>query len=217
MRAYHLVICLAIAVAVAGGSSPARAQGFELTPYFGYSSVDYDYEQGLVCLAIFRDCVVRGEADDTAAFGMIFGFDLRPGWQLEVLANRRQSDLDVRGRFISVSPGVPDQVVEEDLDFELTHLQIGASRTFGAGPARPFVAAALGGSRLEIDDGEIDPLLLHRSDDALSASAGGGVKVDLSPRFGLRLEGRAFWVDLEEEAGGELIQLDAAAGLTVRW
>lgn len=216
MRIDRLILRLVVAVAVLGPFA-GKAAGVELTPYVGYSSVDYDYEQELVCLAVYSDCVFRGESDDSVAFGLIVGFDLRPGWQLEVLANRRQADLDATARFISVSPGFLDIVIEEELDFDLTHYQVGVSRRFGAGTVHPFVGAAVGASRFEIDGAGFIPGDVERSDDALSASAGVGVKVDLTGRLALRLEGRGWWVDLDEEAGGELIQLDASAGLLVRW
>lgn len=210
------ILLAALGAAAALAPASAAAVELELTPIVGYSSTDYEFSQGLTCLAIFADCTLRGETDDGAAFGLILGVELRPRWQLELLANRQESDLDARGRLVSLNPGIPDVVFTEAVDFEVTHLQIGASRTFGEGTLRPFVGAAVGVSRVEVDPGDRQ-VTAGSSEDALSASAGGGVKVDLSDRLGLRLEGRAWWVDLGEEAGGDVTQLDAAAGLVVRF
>jgi hypothetical protein len=226
MLAHRLAICLTTAAAVAlAVPSGAGAVQVELTPFVGVGSTDFDHRQELVCLAIYRDCELRAKAGDGTPFGVIVGFDLRPGWQLEILANRTDSDLDAVASLVSVSPGIPDVRVEERLDLEASHLQAGVSRSFGAGTVRPFLGAAIGFSRVEVDAREPDPrelglpiyLTEDVSEDAFSASAGGGVKVDLTDHFGLRFEGRAWWVDLSAAAGGELVQLDATAGLAVRW
>jgi opacity protein-like surface antigen len=196
--------------------APAAGAGVELTPFVGYSSnPDYAFSQGLACLAIFTDCTVRGETDDGSAYGLILGVALRPGWQLELLANRQEFDLQARGRFVSVSPGFPDVFFTDVLDYDVTHLQLGASRSFGEGTVRPFLGAAVGGSRVEI--ARDDRLITGSSKDALSASVGGGVKVDVSPRLAVRVEGRGWWVDLDGESGGDYTQLDAAAGLAFHW
>jgi len=217
MRRGVLLSCLLLtALPTALAPASAAGAGVELTPFVGYSSdPGYSFRQEPACLAIFADCTVRGETSDGSAFGLILGVGLRPGWQLELLANRQQFDLDARGRFVSVSPGFPDVVFNEVYDYDVTHLQVGASRSFGAGTVRPFLGAAVGAGRVEIDSG--DRLPEDASDDGLSASLGGGVKVDLSARLALRVEGRAWWVDLGQEAGGDYAQVDAAAGLAFRW
>lgn len=218
-------VLLAAALSAALLAEPAAAVDWEVTPQVSYRSGDYELEQGIACLAIYTDCVLRGEPDAGAALGVILGVGVRPGWQLELLANRQETDLDARARLVPVGPGVPELVFTEHLDFEVAHLQIGASRAFGEGTVHPFVGGAVGVSRVELDAEEPDPrelalrvyLVEDRSEAAFSASAGAGVKIHLSERLGLRLEGRAWWVDLAEEAGGDFTQLDASAGLVLRF
>lgn len=193
-------------------AAPAAAAGVEVTPTVSYRSDGYDLSpQPLVCVAIFRDCQLVAEADDGPAFGVVVGFDLRPGWQLEVLASRRDSDLQVLSTAVPINdPPTPIERRSES-DLTVTHLQAGLARTWGEGTVRPFGGVAAGVSRLETD--AAGPI----SEDAFSASAGAGVKVDLSNRLGLRLEGRGWWVDLPEHAGGDFTQLDATAGLILRF
>lgn len=216
-----LLVPLGVALA-----APASAVEVEVTPTVGYRSDGYELQQPLACAAIFESCDLIAEADDDTPFGLVVGFELRPDWQLELLASHAESDLDAHAVLVPL-PGnpTPTPVPAERLDLEVTHLQVGLARTWGQGTVRPFVGVAAGGSRIETDAPPVDPIELalrlftteDSSEDAFSASAGGGVKVELSPRLGLRLEGRGWWVDLPEDAGGDFTQLDASAGLILKF
>lgn len=226
MRRGIVVSCLLLIALGAGvGPAPAQALELEVTPFVGYRSDGYEAQQDVVCAAIFESCTLESASDDGTAVGLVVGAGLWPGWQVELLASRQKADLDARVELVPLPSGTPVAVeaFTETVDREVGHLQVGLARTWGQGTVRPFVGAAAGISRIEIDAVEPDPrsfalyAVQDSSEDAFSASLGGGVKVDLARHVGLRLEGRAWWVDLGEDAGGDFTQLDAAAGLAFHW
>jgi hypothetical protein len=209
--ARNLLLGIAPVVAIVG--TPLAAAPIEITPFVGYVTNDYEAERDLVCPAIFAGCRLEAETEDGAAFGFILGIELAPSWQLEVLAGRLDGDITATARARSLNPGIPDVEASEEGEFEAAHLQVGAARTFGTGRLRPFVGAAAGGSRVEVGIGGFFP----DSEEAFSASLGAGVKADVLEHLGLRVEARAWWVDLAPEAGGAFIQLDLHLGAVVRW
>lgn len=199
---------LSIAVLAAAVAVPATAVELELTPWVGYR--DGDYHQSEQLFGIPENPPpgeARQDSESSPAYGLVAGFGVGGGWQIEVLASRQETELRLdTGSLVFVrAPGEPD--------FEVTHLQVGLAYTWGEGPLRPFAAAAAGASRVEIE-----PVLFPGVDeDAFSVSAGGGVKVPLGARFGLRLEGRGYWVDLPRSAGDDFVQSEAVAGATFHW
>lgn len=218
---------LSLSLSAALTPPPAAAADVELTPMVSYRTNDYRLRQDLVCIAIYEECTMRADGQDDAAIGLVLGVNLAPGWQLEVLAGRQESETEASTRLIA-PPGsaIPDILLTEDLDFEATHLQVGVLRAWGGESVKPFVGAAVGGSRVEIAPARgLQPFELigrgfpfeELSEDALSASAAGGVKLYLSPRVGVRLEARGYWIDLPEDAGGDFTQAEAAAGLILRF
>lgn len=218
---------LSLSLSAALNPPTAAAADVELTPMVSYRTNDFRLRQDLVCIAIYEECTLRADGRDDAAFGLVLGIDLAPGWQLELLAGRQESETETSTRLIA-PPGstIPDVLLTEDLDFEATHLQVGVSRSWGREPVQPFVGAAVGGSRVEIAPAQrLQPFELRGrgfpfeelSEDALSASAAGGVKLYLSPRVGVRLEARGYWVDLPDDAGGDFTQAEAAAGIILRF
>ncbi|MGH9382460.1 MAG: outer membrane protein [Thermoanaerobaculia bacterium] len=217
---------LSLALSAALMPPAAAAADVELTPTVSYRAEGYSLRQDLVCITIYEECRLRADGEDGPAFGLILGVGLAPDWQLELLANRQESEPEARVDLIA-PPGtrIPDLRVTEDLDFKATHVQIGVSRTWGDGGVRPFVGGAVGASRVEIT-GPKPPgptfappffQIEDRSEDTLSGSLGAGVKLYLSPRIGVRLEARGYWVDLGEDAGGDFTQAEAAAGLILRF
>lgn len=216
-----------VLLAVALAATPSAAVDVELTPMIGFRSNDYELRQDLVCITIYEECSATADGQSGEAFGVVLGFDLRPDWQLELLANRQESEVETETRLIAPpGTGVPDVRFTEDADFEATHLQVGVSRTWGESTVRPFLGAAVGTSRVEIAPVERPQTLQFPStefpfgeisEDALSASVGGGIKAYFSPRIGVRLAARGYWVDLPEEAGSDFTQAEAGAGLILRF
>jgi hypothetical protein len=192
-----------------------------------YRTGDYRLQRDLACLAIYEECTLRADGRDDPAFGLLVGVGLAPGWQLEVLANRQESEVEASTRLIA-PPGsaIPSLQLTEELDFEATHLHVGASRAWGEDSLQPFVSAALGASRVEMpavqgvrtvgfSGGEFP--FEGLSEDVLSASAAAGLKIHLSSGIGVRLEARGYWIDLPHDAGGSFTQAEAAAGLILRF
>ena len=86
--------------------------------------------------------------------------------------------------------------------FELPHLAL-ESKRFG----ERVVRLPLGRSALDA---------LHGGAVA-RAFAAAGAKVFLDDRVGLRLEGRAYWIDLPSEVGGDFTQTEGSLGLVLRF
>lgn len=223
LRALPLIPLLVLAAAAAL-AVPAAAVEVEVTPTVAYRSDDYGCRSGDVVIAfdpqIFPPptcSFFSAESNDGPAFGAVLGFGNGRDWQLELLASRQETELDLAfAPNVQVLAGdVENFVPPSQPDFTVSHLQLGVARTWGGGVVRPFASVAVGASRVEADDPE--QRLLEFEDDAFSASFGTGVKVFFSERVGLRLEGRGYWVDLESEAGGDFTQTEAATGLILRF
>ena len=222
-----LLVVLSLSLPATFAPPPATAAHVELTPMASYRTGDYRLRRDLPCLAIYQECTLRADGGDDPAFGLLLGVGLAPGWQLEVLANRQESEVEASTRLIA-PPGsaIPSLQLTEDLDFEATHLHVGVSRAWGEDSVQPFVSAALGASRIEIAavqgvrtvgfSGGNFPFE-EVSEDVLSASAAAGVKIHLTPGIGVRLEARGYWVDLPHDAGGSFTQAETAAGLILRF
>jgi hypothetical protein len=82
-------------------------------------------------------------------------------------------------------------------DFDVTHLHVGLRKMWRFGRVEPFGAFGAGLTLLESDPLFNGPIDLTRG----SASLAAGARLRLSERLGLRLEGRAYLVDLPEEIG----------------
>jgi hypothetical protein len=156
----------------------AQAPRVELTPFGSYRfEGDFDLTNDL-----FETDV---EVDAGFAYGLALDVSLTRYLQLELLANRQESDLIRRGGLFGSDA--------EIADIEVSHLHVGVLGQFGQGQVHPFVVGSVGVARVDID------LPGLRSDDRFAASAGGGVKILLNDHFGFRIEGRYYYVDLDED------------------
>ena len=77
---------------------------------------------------------------------------------------------------------------------DVSYYQVGVTYELGQSWSRGYVAVAAG----VVD---IDPSFPLPGDTVMAASAGCGVKFDLSDHFGLRIEGRFFWADTDQGVG----------------
>ena len=190
---------------LAGLFSPlaAEAQGrFELTPRFGYrlegeiseDTIDFD----------------SLEVEESETYGVSFGIPLNDRLHLEFLVNQQPTDLVDDGGLFSTSTAIAE--------IDVTYAHVGVAFEFGLGPVQPFVVGSIGLARLELDGPGLD------DEDRFSASAGGGVKLELGRHFGLRFEGRGYITDLGGGSGDDdgrfryddddtLIQAEVTAGL----
>jgi outer membrane protein with beta-barrel domain len=182
----------------------AQPGRFELTPMAGYRlQGDFDAHDDAF------DPRLNVDVDESAVFGGFFDIPLSPYWQIEILANRQQTRFEANRGLLTPSDTLGD--------VDLTTVQAGFLFQWGGGQVSPFVAGALGLTRI---DPKFDGL---SSDDRFSASFGGGVKMFFNRNLGLRLEGRGYWTDLEtgfddhdhhhDQSSDGLFQWEGSVGL----
>ena len=162
-------------------SAAAAQNGVEITPTAGYRLSG-------VLTAVDRDGFLEDtdvEVDESEVFGLLVDIPLgQSGFALEFLANRQESAF-------SVDPGIltPRQSLG---DLTLSYYQVGVLYEWGQeGQIRPFFGVAGGVARFDPQSAVLE------SEDRLSASLTFGAKIFFNRNFGLRLEGRGYWSDLD--------------------
>ena len=198
-------ILLATVLLLASSAASAQiGKRFELTPSVGYRWLgDFDVQD-----VEFLDNNL--EVDQSVAYGLALDIPLTDWMQLELMVNRQDSELLADGGLFSDERSIADVVV--------SYYQVGVLWQWGSGQAQPFVSATAGIANIEID------LPRVQEEDRFAATLGGGVKVFLNRNVGLRVEGRGYWVDLNEnnnddrwENESSLVQADVSLGLILAW
>lgn len=197
-----------------GASGSAMGQvdtaRFELTPYAGYRfGGTFEDQNGSTSV----------ELDDGEGYGLIFNLRESANTQWEVIYSRQATDADTSG----LSGFAPTTEVW------LHYLQGGGTYEFEGRGARPYLAATLGGTRIE----PLAPGL--KSDTFWSMSIGTGLLVRPTARLGIRLEARAWGTLVDSNTslfcrsgssgaacaiqidGRVLWQLETSAGLVFRF
>ena len=157
------------------------ADAFELTPFVGYRWGG----------TIFADqAFVFGEDVEvapSASFGLSFGIPLGDsGMKLELMANRQSSELETESGLFE-----PENRVA---DIDVTYLHAGLQIPFARSRnVVPYAIVSAGIANLDPD------LTGVTSESKFSASAGVGVKVPMSRNLSIRVEGRGYYVTLEDE------------------
>lgn len=203
MRRPTLLAALSLALFLLPATAPAATGRFELTPSVGYRLVgDIEVED----VRVFTDDL---EVDESSTYGLFFDIPLNRWLQLEIMANRQDSELLADGGLFG------REVVLADV--EITYVHVGLLWQWGSGQVSPYVVGSLGLA-------QISPELPGVSDeDRPSLSFGGGVKVFFSDNVGLRLEGRGYYVALDDddddrwEDEDSLTQAEASVGLIFAW
>ena len=154
---------------------------FELTPSVGYRWGG----------TIFADqAFVFGEDVEvapSASLGVSFGIPLGGlGMKLELMANRQSSELETESGLFEPE----NRVADIDVTYLHAGLQIPFSRSRNA---VPYAVISAGIANLDPDLAGIS------AENRFSASAGVGVKVPMSRALSLRVEGRGYYVTLEDE------------------
>jgi hypothetical protein len=149
--------------AVIGSAAPAAAQKHELTVLAGLH-LGGQFEEPAT--GDYRP------ADEGLSLGLVLGFPLGHDRTLEVVWTHE---------FVHV-PASSDEGV--DVDLSLDTIGVGGTYEWGDGRVRPFVSGTVGFTLLSPDASGYDLELL------LSGTLGGGVKVPISKRAYVRLEGR---------------------------
>ncbi len=203
-----VLLTLTLAPAAAGA-------GVELTLTGGYrwgeaELLTEDYTRLILCVT--TPCApAAGRAGDNTALGLILDVPIARGWMFEALLNRQDGHVAFPGTLL------PRE------SYESTTTQIGVQRYWERERWTPFVAVGLGVTRWETSALAYRPPLLPGivvqplDEEVFSGSIAGGVKLPLTSRFGLRLEGRYYHIDLPPAVGGSLGQTEATAGLTFRF
>lgn len=153
---------------------PARAErGVELTPFAGFR-----FGGG------FEDNVTGVDLDvrEGAAFGLILDVQADPDSQYELFYAVQRTRLETDGFFGGTAL----------FDLDIHYLHIGGTYVVPGERVRPFVAGGLG-LTVFVPRGDGPG-----SETRFSVSLGGGAKVPLSRRVGLRLEARGFLTILPE-------------------
>jgi len=210
----QLPVMLLVAVAAALPASPARAQVFEITPYYGYR-LGGD----------FTDFSTYGvddlEIKDGGAWGIILTFNLNPSAQVELQYSQQSTTLQGSG-FVFVPSGA------DLFDLNVESWLVGASYTGGkpSDQARGFVGASLGVTNFEPETSGFE------GDSQFAFGLYGGVKIAVAKHLGLRFQGQwvSTWVGSDSDVfcdpygfcytvsdASYLNQFELAAGITLRF
>ena len=176
----YLAICCLLAIPLA--DADAQDRRVEISPFGGIQ-----FGGGILS----RPGQLEIEPD--FAYGVILDVRVRPDATIQILYGRQDTTLDV----LSNDPFFPRHV-RVGLAVEYDHL--GGAVEFGEGRLRPYFALTVGATRFDPKVEDVG------SEWRFSIGSGLGVKTYLSPRFGLRLEGRV-WPTFLQTAGGFLCSL----------
>jgi len=158
---HRIVLTLVMLVASAGALAQTVPGAFTLTPYGG-GSFGGTFED--------EDSDLSVNLADSSAFGLILDYQNAANTQYELIYSRVSTDADISGGTLA--------------DIDLHTLQGGGTYQFDGDRILPFIAATLGGTRVDAAG--------YDADTFFSFSVGGGVQIAPSKRLGLRLEARAF-------------------------
>ncbi|MCB1033843.1 MAG: outer membrane beta-barrel protein, partial [Acidobacteria bacterium] len=186
--------------------------GVELTLFGGYRSGD-DFN----VVDAFDDFLEpRLEIEDGDVYGAILAIPLTDDFFLEFLYSTQETTLTERGGLFE-----PDLELS---DLDVTYIHAGVLYQWSPGQLRPFIDAGLGVAILDPSVSFLD------QESRLSGHIGGGVKIFFNEHLGLRVEGRALWADLNDEAfhddrccrdrrseSDDLFQGEATAGIIFKF
>ena len=160
-------------------SLPAFAQeqpfSFEITPYGGYR-YGGEFKE--------TDRNFSIDLDDNESFGIILNARHSPVTQWEILYSRQETSADTAGLGLS----------DPSLDINVEYLQAGGTYLWDGDHVRPFLAATLGVTQIDVSNPGFD------SDSFFSFSLGLGLQVRPTDRLGIRLEARGFGTLLDSNS-----------------
>ena len=151
------------------------------------------------------------DVDDGVAYGIFADIPLNEALKLELFASRQESELTSSGGLFSGDRAFAD--------IDIDYYQIGLLWQWGSGQARPFLSGTIGLAKLSVDvPGTVD-------EEQPAGTLGGGVRVFFSDFVGLRIEGRGYYVALDESDDDDdrwrdedsLVQADISVGLVLTW
>ena len=158
-----------------------RVNAFELTPFIGFRWGGTIFANQSFLFG--EDVNVAPSANLGVTFAMPLGDS---GMKLQLMANRQSSELETEGGLFE-----PENEVA---DIDVTYLHAGVEFPFARSRnASPYFVVSGGLANL-------DPQVTGISaENRFSASAGLGVKIPMNEIMSVRLEGRGYYVALEED------------------
>ncbi len=156
---------------------PALARGdwgVELTPFAGFR-LGGDFTDNTTGLDL--------DVDEGESFGLILGLQATHESDYELFYSLQRTELE------------GEEILSGDTVFELDihYLHIGGTYLFPGEKVRPFIGGGLGLTYFSPDESGVD------SEIYFSLSLGGGAKIPISKRLGLRFEGRGFLTILPDD------------------
>jgi hypothetical protein len=146
----------------------ARAErGLEITPFAGYA-IGGGFEDNTTG--------TRLDVPSTGSFGLILGLRETHETQYELFYSFQRTEL----KNGAISGGAPL------FDMDIHYLHLGGTYLFPGEKVRPFLSGGLGLTLFAPDASGLS----SKAD--FSLSLGGGAKIPISNRMGLRIEGRGF-------------------------
>lgn len=157
-----------LALALLCAAAPAAAQGFEITPFYGYTlGNDIDASGAIDSVG----------AEDATSYGLAFGYFFNENAGVEFHWNRFASELEV-------NPSGASSFVAGDLDVDTYHVM--GNWRFGhpSQKVRGFLIVGLGITDISPDVKGAD------SESEWSFTFGGGAQIGFTENLGLRLQYR---------------------------
>lgn len=111
------------------------------------------------------------EAEDSAAFGLIWNTRHQANTEWEVYFSQQQTEMELSDPLLAEPP----------VDIDLYTLQLGGTYLLNENGVQPYIAMTLGGTHAKSD---------ADSDTFFSGSIGLGIKIRQNERIGFRLEAR---------------------------
>jgi opacity protein-like surface antigen len=172
---FRTSICIAVAIlSTATATAQEQAFNFEITPYgayrFGGQFDDLDSDVSI-------------KVDDSSSYGIIFNARHSPITQWEILYSRQETRADSNGLDLG----------DTSLDLSIEYLQAGGTYLWDGDQVRPFLAATLGLTRIEVRNEGFD------DDSFFSFGVGLGLQIRPTKRLGIRLEARGFGTLLDSD------------------
>lgn len=148
-------------------TSSVNSVASELTLYAGYRSGEDFYDQ------ISNQTI---NLDESESIGVILNVPASKVTEMEFLYSSQSTKLSASGSSV------------DDLGIDIDYWHLGGTYLFPKESVTPYFVATLGATHMKPDG--------LSSETKFSFSLGGGAKIPLGTRLGLRLEGRAFMTSL---------------------
>jgi opacity protein-like surface antigen len=180
------------------------AEGFTITPLVGVRTSD-SLEDEMTEQTI--------DIDNSSSLGFILSMQSSHDTAYDLYYSRQETDLSPR------SIGA----VNENLGIKIEYIQIGGTVEYQTGKLFPFVTGGLGVTRISATEEDLS------TESKFSLSVGGGLKVPITKRLGLRFEGRVLGTSIDGDGaalcangqcavqfkGSIFLQVEASIGLSI--